>query len=78
MKREDLEKLVAKATGVASQYNAYTMHGQREARYEDRNARLVVKFQSGGPAPWRKTEDGKLQHLPPLDATVESWELKKK
>ena len=78
MRRADLEKLVAEATGVESKYIIHTMHGQREAQYHDGKNILIVKFRSGAPAPWIKTEDGSRLHLPPIDATVESWELKKK
>jgi len=77
MKRADLEKLIAEATGVESKYLIHTMHGQREAQYQDGKTILIVKFRPGAPAPWIKTEDGRRLHLPPIDATVESWELKK-
>ena len=76
MKRAELEKLVAEATGVASKYRVHTMHDEREARYQDGTTVLIVKFKPGFPAPWRRTPDGGAEHMPPMDATVESWELK--
>ena len=73
MTRTDPEKRVAAITGKPTQYDLHAMDVQRNVRYSDGKTVLVVTYTPGYPAPWVEAEDGTIQHLPPIDATVESW-----
>jgi hypothetical protein len=72
IKREKAEKLIESAIGKKSNYNVY-LDSSTEGKYTDKKTILIIQYKPGAPAPWIKTEDGKMQHLPPIDAEVISW-----
>jgi hypothetical protein len=73
MKRVEAEQLIAEATGVRSKYDLHAMDVSPEARYEDGQGVLVVRYRPGTPAPLVTMSNGGSEHLPPIDGEVLSW-----
>ncbi len=73
MKRAEVEELIESAIGKESEYNEYSMYDSTEGKYNDGNTILIIQYKPGFPAPWVKTPDGNIEHLPPIDAEVLSW-----
>lgn len=78
MSRSEVEKRVAAALGTESGYSAYgsNLRGGLVA-YRDGMWTLNVIYKPGTPAPWVVNQDGVAEHLPPIDESVLSIDVKR-
>ncbi len=76
MERQKVEDQVARLLSRTKQYSPYgnnLLGGIVD--YRDGDWVLHVTYKAGAPAPWVKTLDGAMQHLPPMDETVVDYKI---
>jgi hypothetical protein len=78
MERQEVEDQVARLLSRTKQYSPYgnNLRGGI-VEYRDGDWVLHVTYKAGAPAPWVKTSDGAMQHLPPMDETVAEYKMER-
>lgn len=78
MPRARAEELISAALGRPSRYSPYGSNltgGTVVYTSDGGGPRLEVDYNPGGPAPWVRSPDGGVEHLPPVDETVRSFRV---
>jgi hypothetical protein len=78
MERQKVEDQIAALLARTTKYSPYgnnLLGGIVE--YRDGDWILRVTYKAGAPAPWVKSSDGAMQHLPPMDETVVEYKIER-